>query len=104
MTINGNAVRSVITFVGMALPVVAEFLGCKVPADAAGAATACAGSWLTPGTATIAGFALVGLAWLTKAFGGTGTVMQNLFSPAVPVVPEHLAGPGTVTPAQVAEK
>lgn len=101
MVINSNAFRSIATAVGLALPVIAQFFGCH--ADAADPTAACAGSWLTPTTATAVGLGLVALSWLTKAFAGTGTATQNLFAPAVPVVPEHVAGPGTVTQAQVNE-
>lgn len=50
----------------------------------------------------LAGLVFVGLGFLMKGWGGTGSVAQNLAMPIAPIVPPAEAKPGVVTPAQVA--
>lgn len=56
--------------------------------------------------AAVGGIAIGAALWLKARWGKQGeavTAGQKLFAPDVPVVPEHLAGPGNVTVDQVKE-
>lgn len=111
---NWNSIRTFILGSGIlvvVMPVIVNWvtalLGCigDNPATEAIELTVCTGGslltipgWLQAGVATLVLAAL----GVIKAVSGSGTVKQNLFAPAVPVVPAAEAKPGVVTAAQVA--
>ena len=64
----------------------------------------CAAAFIPLQYQAMAGFAFIVLNLVLKGFAGTGTVVQNLVAPVAPIVPEAVAGPGTVTLKQVQAK
>lgn len=115
MSIFWNTLKNAIFASGLLITVgvpllkyVATLFGCTFddPATPVVEPSVCTGGailsipvWLQ---ATVGGLALLAYGAI-KGWAGSGTVMQNLFSPSAPVVKESVAGPGTVTKAQVDE-
>lgn len=98
---NWTPIRTIFGFLAGAgfLTFVVQFLGCTALPN--GTYDCSLSTWLPPAWQAAAALALLVVGGLIKAFGGTGTVTQNLFSHHVPVVSPEKAGPGTVTEAQV---
>jgi hypothetical protein len=93
---NLNGIRSVLTLLAGALPIITVALGCSV--DALGT-TDCSGTWVPAQYVFLLSGALGILSFVIKAFGQGGTITENVAKPSVVVTPE--SKPGTVTPAQV---
>lgn len=93
---NLNKIRSILTFLAGAMPILTVAFGCTV--DALGT-TDCSGTWVPAQYIFLLSGAFGILSVLIKAFGQGGTITENLAKPSVVVTPE--AKPGTVTEAQV---
>lgn len=85
-----------------------KVLGCKAP-DADPLAATCSAAWLAdilPPQYLVYAAMFFGLITLIGKVMRTpsGTKLRSLFAPTAVVVPPEKAGPGTVTPAQVAAR
>lgn len=103
---NVNSIRTVLGALGggTLAKVAANLSGCTWdnPATPIVEATTCAGSAVIPiQYQAIAGVVLLGVSGLFKALGKSGTVVENLAAPSVPMVETEKARPGVVTSAQV---
>lgn len=93
---------------GGVLVLIAKLAGCEIddPTTAAIEATTCERSTIlasiSPFATAIGTFVLLAVGGLLKTMK-SGTVVENLTAPSVPVVPKEDARVGVVTPAQVAE-
>lgn len=100
-----RTIFGVLTGSGLLLLVV-KLLGCEIddPATAAIEATTCEGSTIlssiSPFATALGTFVLLAIGGVAKMFK-SGTVVQNLTAPSVPVVASADAKVGVVTPAQV---
>ena len=100
---NTNIMRTILSIAAVAVMAASSIFGCVT--DAAGVIT-CSASWMSPTTGAMVASGMVVVNLLLKAFGGVpgATVVQKLASPVVPIVPETVAGPGTVSLKQVMAK
>lgn len=89
-----------ITFVLGFILTLASALGCTTVGDT----TTCTDAWVPAPYNTWLGVAVSAIGVILKFFKPGGTVVEKLTNPSVVVVPPDKAGPGTVTPAQVAAK
>lgn len=86
-------------FFAMIIAPLVSLLGCTL--DSVTGVANCTNSWIPPQYLPILVPAIGVIVYALKAFAGTGTVGQNLFSKEVPVVPAEKAKPGVVTEKQV---
>jgi ABC-type branched-subunit amino acid transport system permease subunit len=97
---NTNALGTIAAIVAILLGGMTQILGCTT--NAAGNAS-CAASWLSPALAGLAVVCFSTLQLIMKLFR-PGGILPGLFGKTVIVLPENVAGPGSVTQAQVDEK
>ena len=95
---NSNLFRTLLAAGVVILPLIIQFFGCSTSLSGA---VNCSGSWIPAAYLpyVMSGMTLFGL--LIKTFGGSGSAIQNMVSPAAPVVPASEAKEGTVSPAMV---
>lgn len=103
---NTNFLRTILNWLsaGAFASIAATIAGCTGdnPATPVIEEAVCTAPWIPLQLQAIAGMAFVGLGFLLKSLFGTGSIMQNVSAPVVPVVPPADAKVGVVTPAQVA--
>lgn len=98
---NNNAFGTIAAIVALLLGAMTQIFGCSM--DPVTQASVCTATWIPPEWAGYVVLAFSGIALVSKLFRPGGPV-AGLFAPSAVIVPEAKAGPGTVTPEQVAER
>ena len=100
---NTNIMRTILSIAAVVSLAASSIFGCVT--DTAGITT-CNASWMSPTTGALVASGMVVVNLLLKAFGGVpgATITQKLANPTAPIVPEIVAGPGTVSLKQVLAK